>query len=363
MAFTADEKNILSSFPTSAKENWIEAAKSELNGAEPFEKLSFTKSGIKILPYYDQSDRIAEASLSIPVSADPYLGPRAWYNMPRINGQDHSANEKALHVLNNGADGILFEIASGSFNEKILNNIDPRYCAVSFLMDGYSKDTVERAKNSLRKKTKEDKINGAFFFKQFPDRAFELAEDDSGLKTMGIVVDAADPQQDVIDSAQKMLQCFDMYTDAGMPANSIAEKMALMLTVDTDFFFSIAKLRAIQLIWLELLKAYGVKEKTLLPIHAVSSSWIKNEYQPHGNMLKSTTAGLAAVLGGCSSLTVEAEDEANSTMNRIARNVSGILREESHLSKVSDPVAGSYYIDHLTHSLAEAAWEKIKQNA
>jgi methylmalonyl-CoA mutase len=77
-------------------------------------------------------------------------------------------------------------------------------------------------------------------------------------------------------------------------------------------------------------------------------------------MIKATTAAMAAIAGGCDSLTITPEDESHETMSRIAINVSTILREESHISKVADPTAGSYYIDSLTHQLSEKAWEKFQ---
>jgi methylmalonyl-CoA mutase len=69
---------------------------------------------------------------------------------------------------------------------------------------------------------------------------------------------------------------------------------------------------------------------------------------------------MAAIAGGCDSITIEPEDATNETMNRMARNVSSILRDESHFSKVADPTAGSYYIDSLTEQLSEKAWSKFQ---
>ena len=77
-------------------------------------------------------------------------------------------------------------------------------------------------------------------------------------------------------------------------------------------------------------------------------------------MLKATTASMAAILGGCDVLTVDAEDPDNATMSRAARNVSNVLREESHFSKVADPLAGSYFIDDLTRQLSENVWQLVQ---
>ena len=113
MSSQIEKKNILASFPLNQTKDWTEAAKRELNGIDPFEKLSFENEGIKIKPYYDQSDVAPGFSFSLPSSANAYLGARAWYNMPRIGAEDAAAaNQKALDALNNGADGMLFELQS-----------------------------------------------------------------------------------------------------------------------------------------------------------------------------------------------------------------------------------------------------------
>jgi methylmalonyl-CoA mutase len=97
-------------------------------------------------------------------------------------------------------------------------------------------------------------------------------------------------------------------------------------------------------------------------IHARSTAWSNAAFEPHENMLKSTTASMAAILGGCNALTIEPALEQNSRLSRVALNVSHILREESHLNKVADPTAGSYYMENLVQQVAQQAWAKFTQN-
>ena len=78
-------------------------------------------------------------------------------------------------------------------------------------------------------------------------------------------------------------------------------------------------------------------------------------------MLKSTTASLAAVLGGCNSLTVYAEDD-SLMMNRIARNISSVLREESYIDKVADATSGAYAIEKMVDEIAKASWLDFQQH-
>jgi methylmalonyl-CoA mutase len=79
-------------------------------------------------------------------------------------------------------------------------------------------------------------------------------------------------------------------------------------------------------------------------------------YEPAGNMLKSPLAALSAVSGGCQALSVYPEDSSDIVMERISLNVSHILREESHVNIVADPLAGSYFIDSLVEQFARNAW-------
>ena len=361
MASKPDEKNIFHSFSTTTKKNWSEAAKLELNGAEPFEKLSFTKDEIKIQPYYDRTDIPDGFSFSNSGLADAYLGSRAWRNMPKINAHEPLANESALKALNNGADGILFEIISDSIPlEKILKGIDLRYCAISFLSNENYPGISKELKKYLKTKSGPDKISGAFFTKQTSNPDFVPFEDSGSFQPFGFVVKESHPQQELTDAIETILHLIDSGKKANWTPQQVFQKIAVMMPAGTDFFMSIAKLKALQIIWSELLIANDISESIPLSIHAISTSWIKREYQPHGNMLKSTTAGLAAVLGGCSALTIEAEDDKQSMLGRIARNVSTVLREESHLSKVSDPTNGSYYIDQLTYTLAYSVLRKTK---
>jgi methylmalonyl-CoA mutase len=87
---------------------------------------------------------------------------------------------------------------------------------------------------------------------------------------------------------------------------------------------------------------------------------VNESYQPHGNMLKGTTSSIAAVCGGCNSLTVYCEDESNTMMQRMARNTAVILKEESYLSKVADPLAGSYALEAMINDLAKESWKRFQ---
>jgi methylmalonyl-CoA mutase len=114
----------------------------------------------------------------------------------------------------------------------------------------------------------------------------------------------------------------------------------------------------LRLLWYQVSQVYSLKTYRPgdLQIQAACYPWINPAYEPHGNLINSTASAMAAILGGCNALTVVPQDNDSDTFNRIGRNVSSLLREESNLDKVADPTAGSYALDVMTDTLAKKAW-------
>ena len=146
----------------------------------------------------------------------------------------------------------------------------------------------------------------------------------------------------------------------------IIQKMEFSISVGTNYFVEIAKIRALRFLWRKILvQGYGLNETEIAPtsIHCVTSSFYNSTTSPYTNMLRATTESMAAVIGGCDALTVRAYDEAyqesGEFSRRIARNVSIILKEESYFDKVVDPSAGSYLIEKLTAEIAENALNQL----
>lgn len=153
--------------------------------------------------------------------------------------------------------------------------------------------------------------------------------------------------------------------DKGMAIRDIVPRFQLNLTLGSNLFMEIAKVRAARLLWAELMKAYEVPEEMrMIWIHGVTSGFNKTMYDPYVNVLRTATESFSGVIGGIDSLeitpfdtTVRAETEFS---RRIARNQQIILMEEAHLSKVTDPAGGCYYVEAITAKLAELAWDKLQ---
>lgn len=352
------------SFPS--YEDWVNVASQELEGGDPNEKLSLKKGNLEIRPFYANDQKEKSSYSLLKASSNPYYGARGWVNTPKILVSDErKANEIALCYLNSGADGILFDCPSHELNPAILfNRISLTDCSISFLANEaknkWLNDFQIFAESNFNKK----QIRGCVFWRSIPENFADTVQSFARwpqFYSIGIIVEQ---QEDVVDeiaqSLNKAVQLIDAVSEKKISAQIILDQISFSVAVGTDFFLDIAKIKSLRNLWRQLRGAYRITNTRPIHIHAHSTMWMKDVFQPHGNMIKSTTSAMAAIAGGCDSLTVEPEDHNNETMSRIARNVSSILREESHFSKVADPTAGSYYIDSLTSQLTEKVWSKFQ---
>jgi len=154
------------------------------------------------------------------------------------------------------------------------------------------------------------------------------------------------------------------YQKLGLDVDFLAPKMDFTLSLGSNFFMEIAKIRAARMIWSQIIEEFdGNENSQKMYIHGQTSFHNKTVYDPYVNVLRTTTEAFAGVLGGVDSLQTGCFDEAVRTPNdfsrRIARNQQLILMEEANLNKVIDPAGGSWYIEYLTNEVAEKTWEII----
>jgi methylmalonyl-CoA mutase len=152
--------------------------------------------------------------------------------------------------------------------------------------------------------------------------------------------------------------------DAGVSTDVAARQIALRIAVGRDTFEEACKLRALRATWEKALTAAGAANAPRTLVHAVCSSRTLAQRDPWVNMLRVTTQVFAAVVGGADLVTPAAFDQAfgapSELGRRVARNTGLVLRDESHLGRVVDPAAGSYYFETLTDALAREAWTRFQ---
>ncbi|MDX2101684.1 MAG: methylmalonyl-CoA mutase [Alphaproteobacteria bacterium] len=147
----------------------------------------------------------------------------------------------------------------------------------------------------------------------------------------------------------------------GLDIDAFAPRLSFFFAIGMDFFMEIAKLRAARLLWAELIQPFNPKKSDSLALrtHCQTSGVSLTEQDAYNNVIRTTIEAMAAVLGGTQSLHTNSFDEALALPTpfsaRIARNTQLIIAEETGIPRVVDPLGGAYFVEHLTHSLAEAA--------
>jgi methylmalonyl-CoA mutase len=153
----------------------------------------------------------------------------------------------------------------------------------------------------------------------------------------------------------------------GMDIDKFAGRLSFFFAIGMNFFMEAAKLRAARLLWHRIMDDLGAKDprSKMLRTHCQTSGVSLQEQDPYNNVIRTAYEAMSAVLGGTQSLHTNALDEAIALPTdfsaRIARNTQLILQEETGVTNVVDPLAGSYYVEKLTADLADAAWKLIEE--
>jgi methylmalonyl-CoA mutase len=153
----------------------------------------------------------------------------------------------------------------------------------------------------------------------------------------------------------------------GLDVDGFAGRLSFFFAIGMNFYLEVAKLRAARLLWWRIMKSFEPQnpKSLMLRTHCQTSGWSLTEQDPYNNVVRTTVEAMAAVFGGTQSLHTNSFDEAialpSEFSSRIARNTQLILQEETHITSVIDPWAGSYMMESLTQEMADKAWEIIQE--
>lgn len=397
------EKNIklFEEFPPVTTEEWEAKIEADLKGKDYDKALVWrTIEGFNVRPYYRQEDLKKVQYLDNVPGAFPYSrGAKTkgndWFIRQDLNVNDlETSNKKALDVLQRGVNSLGFILEgrnkiSLSDLDVLLKDIDLN--AIELNLVSCSND-VENAKtladyiskkygneNTVRASVNVDPIgamtrNGAYD-EAVMSQIKSLIEKTASSKGFSAIAvngkifrDAgASIAQELAFALAAGAEYLTQLSEAGLDAKIAAPKIKFNLGVGTNYFMEIAKLRAARFLWAKIVEAFmpGCNADecacaAIMNIHSENTIWNKTVYDPYVNMLRTQTEAMSAALGGTDSMTVipfnKIYEESTPFSERIARNQQILLKEESHFDKISDPAAGSYYIETLTDSLATAAW-------
>ena len=155
------------------------------------------------------------------------------------------------------------------------------------------------------------------------------------------------------------IEYINYFTDRGISIPDALKTIEFSFTIGKNFLREITKLRAFRLLWNRVIEAYAVNPAEVnTPIHCTTSLELASSPE---NAIRLSVEAIAAVLGGCNSLTITPfSNDKTDFPERISRNIALLLKEESFLDKVIDPLGGSYYIEKTTSILAEKTWSMLR---
>ena len=354
--------------PVSAVE-WKRKIQSDLKGADYEQTLIWeSPEGIHVQPFY-HADNVPESI---------YLTKQesSWSVGQKVNeGDAKTANDKALLAVGRGAESLSFVVPSEDTNlEILLKDIDikrtPLYFKLGFLSSEYIRNLLALAGDAPEKVYLNlDPIghlvrSGNWFRSEKAD--MQNVRDVLSNGTPNVVgIDLAHYQNAGADRVQQLAYALahaNEYLNAFSEGACAPATFTFKVSVDTNYFFEIAKIRALRLLWASLMTAY----ENPIACHIVAYPTHRNKtlYDYNINMLRTTTECMAAVLGGADCVMNLAYDviyhEPNEFGERIALNQLLLLKNESYFDKVANPADGAYYIETLTRELAEKALALFK---
>ncbi|MCH5229875.1 MAG: methylmalonyl-CoA mutase small subunit [Muribaculaceae bacterium] len=390
----ATKEKLFDMFSPTSTHDWIEKITVDLKGADFEKKLVWrTNEGFNVKPFYRREDLKDLPHMGTLPGQFPYVrGTKEdnnWLVRQQILGESaEELNKEALLAIDRGVDSLGIKVpneVSMEYFETLLKDIDLKKVEINITACmGHTLEVAKVFVDYLKAKGAEKYFCGSINynpFKRLLNHGMEFPKDikEEGLKLYEIVKDIDNLKCFAVDSVmlnaagayigQELgyalawgAQWMTMLTDGGLTPCEVARRIKFNMGISSNYFMEIAKFRAARMLWAEVVKAYGADDECCkMHVHATTSFYNMTIYDAHVNLLRSMTETMSAAIAGVDSLetlpfdlTYKTPDEFS---KRIAKNQQLLLRDESHLNKVTDPAGGSYYVEVLTSSIAEVAWK------
>ncbi|MCL2562052.1 MAG: methylmalonyl-CoA mutase family protein [Rikenellaceae bacterium] len=399
------EHKLFSEFPPVATEQWEEVINADLKGADYAKRLVWrTREGFDVRPYYRAEDLAAVKYIGAGVGEFPYVRSTGKHNRWLVSQtvtvlDPAKARTEAQAAIDGGADAISYRVKMNGFAsddlETLLSGIDLSKTEITLGgkdMHGLAQHVLAWAKRrrldpmaahinlmcdpvcsqlTLRGDFPCHTPDGAPCFEQLAGLVKAAAE----FKKMRPITvcghNFGNAGATIVEELAFTLAAGHEYVarlvENGLSGDTAAHALRFSVSISSNYFMEIAKLRAARMLWATIVRQYkperACSEK--MRIHAVGSMWNMTVYDPYVNMLRGTTEAMSAAIGGVYSMEVlpfdAAFEPATEFSGRIARNVQLLLKHEAHFDNVTDPSGGSYYIETLTQQIAEQAWALFKE--
>ncbi|MGO1586154.1 MAG: methylmalonyl-CoA mutase subunit beta, partial [Mesonia sp.] len=361
-------KHLMKDFEAVSAKEWRQKIQVDLKGADYESLITHTPEGIDIKPFYHQEDLLDKPSVA---------SPQEWDIVEKLMVSDVNQSIKNIeHSLSKGSEGLWLVIANETVNlTEIFKELDlsatPVYVEFQFLNPKYILAFAEFLKGEKHQvrigidpigelaatgnwyhSLKNDQEALAYILKHTTHLSAHISIDTSTYQNAG-----ANMVQQLAYALAHANEYLNQHTEALK-----TQKLIFKVALGSNYFFEIAKLKALRQLYATLAAAYELPEE--IEILTYPSDRNKTIYDYNVNLLRTTTECMSAILGGSDFICNLAYDkifhEENEFGSRIARNQLLILKNESYFDKVSNPTDGAYYIEDITQQLSEKALALFK---
>lgn len=374
------EKKLFSEFKPVTKKEWEAVINQELKGKD-FDSLTWkTEEGLDIYPFYVKED------MEQFYHGRSFRAKNDWEIRENIEIDTiKAASAKALKALNCGADSLNFVFKK--INHKndfslLLKDILPEFISINFTSEHNPLEILEWFKEFIHGEKEPGKISGSIIFEPFENKklshyTLEIAKKLSGFSPFfrGITVASFDEKlltKQISGALAKGNYILKTLTGNGLSIDEVAARIQFSFPAGNNYFFEIAKIRAMRILWARVVEQYKpVHECSLITfIHSeIIHSASENQHAAAGSnkanthlaevgdgmaFISNTTRVMSAAIGGADSISISSSGVFSEQINR---NIQLMAKEESYLNQVADASEGSYYIEMLTRKMAEKAWE------
>lgn len=382
-----EKTDLFSDFDSVSRKEWEERITKDLKGADYKKKLSWhTLEGLDLLPFYMSED--IDTNKTTSVSSLQKSETADWARSEPITASTpEEANQQIKEAVKGGANSFHIlcdiEFSDGEIGGNMTGTQIQSQSEFDQMFDGvdvedkilfFNSRMNTPAIQAMLLNSELSPKNVLFSFDPFtfmarygrkplPEDKIDALIDQIQSKNIGKAL-AADGLFYHLGGAtiiQELGASLAIASEYLAQSSDSAQSIFFRLSAGPLYFPEIAKFRALRILWANLLDAYGLDSSLPAFIHAETTKQNQTIADPHNNILRATTEAMAAVVGGVDSLLIHPHDQLyrdqNSFSSRIARNVHHIIGQEAHLGVVSDPAAGSYYVEELTNQIAEKAWD------
>lgn len=369
--------DFFSEFNAVSKEEWQAKLIADLKGKDPsilqvndeIEELNFSS-------FHHKEDRLNEQEVpgNYPYTRGMNRAKNTWNNLALVHVRDEAdANKIALKKLMSGATGLVFAALQSDLNwEKVLEGIELSAIQTQFYL------TSVNDYHKLREITKGNELNIQynFDFIQYnkPEEIQEILRSHAAgqrfamINGKGVFRIGATTWQEVAFCLSTGHSYLVELMKSGMSIDDASACIGIQIGVGSNYFYSIAKIRALRKLWAKMIQAYTPEHDCShnCMITAIIGHSNKSLSDPYTNLLRQTTETLSALAAGVDNVLVlpydlYSKNGRSELAARMALNIPLILQEESYLDLVIDPIGGSYAIEHLTEEIAQKAWSYFQE--